>query len=149
MGKHLDEFRDDELMLYMAVLIWKLRDEILRKPLGLSLFEEELDEAEYIHIGAFDGGALAGVLVLIRKDDVTLQMRQVAVRENMQGCGIGRKLVEFCEKEAAEEDYCRIYLHARKTAVEFYEKLGYNVISDEFFELDIPHREMEKILEEK
>jgi len=37
-------------------------------------------------------------------------------------------------------------MHARKTALGFYEKLGYNVVGDEFTEVTIPHFVMEKNL---
>jgi len=35
-------------------------------------------------------------------------------------------------------------MHARKTAIGFYEKSGYSVIGDEFTEVGIPHFEMVK-----
>ncbi|MEJ7682070.1 MAG: GNAT family N-acetyltransferase [Segetibacter sp.] len=37
-------------------------------------------------------------------------------------------------------------MHARKSAVGFYEKLGYKIVGDEFLELNIPHYIMEKQL---
>ncbi len=37
-------------------------------------------------------------------------------------------------------------MHARKTAVGFYEKLGYKVTGKEFVEITIPHVVMEKKL---
>jgi len=37
-------------------------------------------------------------------------------------------------------------LNARKTAVGFYEKLGYEKIGEEFPEINIPHYKMRKIM---
>ena len=37
-------------------------------------------------------------------------------------------------------------LHARETAVVFYEKLGYSSLGDQFEEVTIPHWAMEKRL---
>ena len=37
-------------------------------------------------------------------------------------------------------------MHARKTSVPFFEKLGYAVCGEEFLEITIPHYEMEKAL---
>jgi predicted GNAT family N-acyltransferase len=37
-------------------------------------------------------------------------------------------------------------MHARKSAVGFYEKLGYEIEGDEFEEVTIPHYEMQKTL---
>ena len=57
-----------------------LRDRLLRKPLGLSLYDEDLsDEKNNYHLGIFRGPELAAVLVLIPRDSTTLQMRQVAL----------------------------------------------------------------------
>jgi hypothetical protein len=39
----------------------KLRDQVLREPLGMSLFDEDLSgESADIHLGAFDGGKPRG-----------------------------------------------------------------------------------------
>lgn len=127
----------------------KLRDRILRRPIGLDLFAEDLTkENSDIHIGAFID-KLIGVLILTKTDEESIRMRQVAVDESLRGCGVGRKMVEFCELEAKAEGYKRIHLHARKTVVEFYLKLGYKVIGKEFTEVGIPHLEMDKLLEQK
>jgi hypothetical protein len=37
-------------------------------------------------------------------------------------------------------------MHARKTAVGFYEKQGYEILGDEFLEVSVPHYEMRKKL---
>jgi predicted GNAT family N-acyltransferase len=37
-------------------------------------------------------------------------------------------------------------MHARKNAIGFYEKMGYQVTSEEFLEVTIPHVVMEKKL---
>lgn len=125
----------------------KLRDRILRRPIGLDLFAEDLKKDNNdIHIGAFIEDKLIGVLILTKTDEESIRMRQVAVDESLRGLGVGKKMVEFCELEAKTEGYKRIHLHARKTAVEFYLKLGYKVIGDEFTEVGIPHLEMDKLL---
>jgi len=124
-----------------------LRDRILRKPLGLNLFEEDLsDEAGDVHLGAFEGGKLAGVLVLTRADERSVRMRQVAVDEDRQRGGVGKALVAAAEREAAVLGYARMTLHARQTAVGFYERLGYTAVGEPFTEVGIPHRAMDKAL---
>ncbi|NOZ36403.1 MAG: GNAT family N-acetyltransferase [Chlorobi bacterium] len=40
----------------------------------------------------------------------------------------------------------KIVLHARKTAVSFYLKLNYKIISEQFYEVGIPHFKMRKML---
>lgn len=124
-----------------------LRDRILRQSLNLDLFCEDLSsEINDIHIGAFSRGELVGVLVLTLIDEIHMHMRQVAVCEKFQGEGIGTKLVKFSERFVKRKGYKRIQLHARKTAVKFYIKLGYIAVGEEFIEVGIPHLAMEKMV---
>ncbi len=122
-----------------------LRDEILRIPLGMSIYNDDLsDENLQIHIGCVIEGEVVGILLLRRVDNETVQMRQVAVVEFLQGKGLGNEMVVFAEKIAKSNSYSKIILHARKTAVSFYEKLLYTKTSDEYLEIGIPHCTMEK-----
>jgi predicted GNAT family N-acyltransferase len=52
----------------------------------------------------------------------------------------------FAENIARDHGYRRLTMHARKSALGFYEKSGYKVCSDEFEEVTIPHYVMEKEL---
>ncbi len=124
-----------------------LRNEILRKPLGLSFTEEELEgEKDDILIGAFEDDRLLGCCLLTPMDAGTVRLRQMAVPNNMQGKGIGRALMIFAENIARDLGYKKLCMHARRTAIGFYEKLGYSINGDEFMEVTIPHFTMEKAL---
>jgi len=124
-----------------------LRHDILRKPLGLNFDEAELEkEKEDILIGAFEDDRLLGCCLLSPMDSSTIRLRQMAVPNNMQGKGIGRALMIFAENIARDQGYKRLCMHARRTAIGFYEKLGYAVSGDEFVEVTIPHFTMEKSL---
>ncbi|MDB5033606.1 MAG: yjcF [Chlorobi bacterium] len=122
-----------------------LRDDILRKPLGLSFTPEQLGaEGGDYHLACYLDGALAGCLILTPVDDVALKMRQVAVAEEMQGRGVGRALVERSEEMAREKGFREIVLNARETAVPFYDRLRYERVGDRFEEVGIPHWKMRK-----
>jgi predicted GNAT family N-acyltransferase len=124
-----------------------LRTEVLRKPLGLVYTEQQLAmDKEDILIGCFDAenADLLACCILTIEDEHTMKLRQMAVDNNLQGQGIGSKLISFTEKVAKEAGYNKIELHARKYAEGFYQKLGYSVVGDEFFEVNIPHFKMEK-----
>ena len=124
-----------------------LRHDILRKPLGLNFDDAELEkEKEDILIGAFEDDRLLGCCLLSPMDSSTIRLRQMAVPKNMQGKGIGRALMIFAENIARDQGYKRLCMHARRTAIGFYEKLGYAVCGDEFVEVTIPHFTMEKSL---
>ena len=125
----------------------KLRDEILRKPLGLQFSESELEkEKNYILVGAFEDDEILGCCMIVEKESHKAKLRQMAVLNNLQGKGIGRALILFAENLARDHGYKIISMHARKNTVAFFEKMGYMVTSEEFIELTIPHVEMEKEL---
>lgn len=124
-----------------------LRMDILRKPLGLTFTKEELaKEAEDILIGAFEEDKMLACCMLTKSDDRSVRLRQMAVQNNLQGKGIGASMMNFAETIARDKGFKKLTMHARKTALGFYEKLGYKVTGDEFTEVTIPHFVMEKKL---
>lgn len=125
----------------------QLRTEILRAPLGLSFNDVELaQEKQDILIGAFDEEELLGCCVLTVESESTVRLRQMAVKNNLQGKGIGASILDFAEKIALDRRFSVLSMHARLSAVGFYEKLGYRVCSEVFEEVTIPHVVMEKNL---
>jgi len=125
----------------------KLRNDILRKPLHLSFEKNELDrEKNDILIGAFEEDKMLGCCLLRRMDNDCVRLRQMAVQNNLQGKGIGASLMNFAENIARDKGYKKMIMHARKTAIGFYEKLGYSIVGQEFTEVSIPHFVMEKKL---
>lgn len=130
---------------YKQVL--KLRDEILRRPLGLIFSQEELDkEKNNMHMAAYEDDQMLGCCMLVEEGPKTVRLRQMAVVNDVQGKGIGRALMQFAENLARDRGYKRITMHARKNAIGFYEKMGYKKFGDEFMEITIPHVVMEKEL---
>lgn len=124
-----------------------LRFQMLRKPLGLTFTPEELAaEKDDILIGCFEDDKLEACCMLTQTDPKTVRLRQMAVNSGLQGKGIGRVLMVFAENIARDRGYRRLTMHARKSAVGFYEKNGYTVCSEEFEEVTIPHFVMEKEL---
>lgn len=125
----------------------ELRNEILRKPLGLVFTKEFLqkDKDDLIFVLVEDDKICATLNYTILSK-YSLKMRQVAVCTSMQTKGLGKKLVSFSEKQIKELGYSRIVLHARVTALRFYEKLNYKIIGEGFYEVGILHYKMFKDL---
>ena len=124
-----------------------LRMEILRKPLGLSFTEEELaKEKDDILIGAFDEDKILACCLLTKVDNATIKLRQMAVQNNLQGKGIGASMMSFAETVARDKGYRKLMMHARNTAIGFYEKFDFKVKGAEFIEVNVPHHVMEKRL---
>lgn len=125
----------------------KLRDDILRRPLGLNFDFRELEEEKHnLLIGAFEDENILGCCMLVEENPDVVKLRQMAVLNALQGKGIGRALMQFAENLARDHGYRVLTMHARKNAVGFYEKMGYRVKGNEFTEVSIPHYEMEKLL---
>lgn len=125
----------------------KLRDDVLRKPLGLVFTPAELEqEKENMLIAAFEDDEILGCCMLVEEDPRIVRLRQMAVLNNLQGKGIGRALISFAENIARDRGYRFINMHARINAVGFYEKVGYVVKGNKFTEVTIPHYLMEKSL---
>jgi len=124
-----------------------LRSQILRQPLGLSFKAEELlEEKEHILIAAFDEDEILGCCMLCKVNDNTLKLRQMAVSNTVQGKGIGASIMHFAENLALDKGFSTISMHARDSAIGFYEKLGYKVEGEGFIEVNIPHHVMVKKL---
>lgn len=125
----------------------ELRTQILRKPLGLTFSDEELEkEKENLLIAAYEDDTMLGCCMLVQVAPDTVQLRQMAVKAGLQGKGIGRVLMQFAENIARDRGNKKIIMHARKTAAGFYEKLGYKIAGKEYVELTLPHFNMEKML---
>jgi len=123
----------------------ELRDKVLRKPLGLSLYDENLEKEIYdVHIGAFIDHNLVGVLILTELNSNEIKMRQVAVDETWRDKKIGTEMVKYAEAHSHNHGYTTMLLNARMTAIGFYESLGYLKVGEEFLEINIPHSKMHK-----
>lgn len=125
----------------------ELRMQILRKPLGLTFTKEELDnERNDILIASFDEDKMLGCCILTKIDINSIRLRQMAVQKNLQGRGIGESIISFAETVARDKGYKILTMHARDTAIGFYEKFGYTIKGEQFEEVKTKHHIMEKKL---
>jgi len=125
-----------------------LRTRLLRIPLSIEFHVKDIQQewAEY-HFGLYTmKHELLACLSMKRISFEEVKMRQVAVEVEQQGKGYGQKLVKEVEQWCRNEGFAKISLHARDTAVPFYDKMNYKTVGDEFFEVNIAHYKMEKAL---
>ena len=124
-----------------------LRENVLRRPLGLTFNQEELmAEKDDILIACIDGEEIFGCCILEKVNERTIRLRQMAVTNNLHGRGIGASIINFAENIARDRGFKIITMHARDTAIGFYEKFGYKIKGSQFREVNLPHHEMEKAL---
>ena len=126
----------------------KLRDKILRAPLGLKFSREDIaSEKDELRYGLLDSDGKLAACLLVRVIHNTLgKLRQMAVEGELQGKGIGRELVQKVEAELKKKHFTGIELHARKYAEGFYKKLDYFPSGNTFTEVGILHIKMTKKL---
>jgi predicted GNAT family N-acyltransferase len=84
--------------------------------------------------------------LLTKVDHCTVKLRQMAVQNNLQGKGIGASIMSFAETVARDKGFKKLTMHARDTAIGFYEKFDYKVNGESFIEVNVPHHIMEKRL---
>ena len=111
---------------------------------------EEMDgrDKQSIHVVAYEAktGDPIGTARLRMPESDTGKVERVAVLEQYRNRGIGRGLMDAVEDEAHRQGCSRVTLHAQTAVEEFYHRLDYRTVSDEFEEAGIPHVKMEKDL---
>ncbi|MBF0104561.1 MAG: GNAT family N-acetyltransferase [Deltaproteobacteria bacterium] len=84
----------------------ELRQKILRVPLGLNIYAEDLSqESQQLHFGLVENNELIACVVVVPLDNQTVKGRQMAVCESLQGTGIGRALINGVETELKKLGY--------------------------------------------
>lgn len=124
-----------------------LRLAVLLEPIGIppSFINREKEMNDFL-IGAFEGDQIIGCCVLTRVSKETLQLRQMAVKKESQGKGVGAAIIVYSEKLAKEKGYRQLMMHARDVVIPFYEKSGYAISGGGFTEVGIAHHMMIKKL---
>ena len=106
---------------------------------------QDLDDKDYhsLHIFYESEGKVVAYLRAFIKDSVTNIVQIGRVLTLTHGTGLGSKLLkESISIIQKEMNPSSIYIEAQCYAIDFYEKEGFVVSSDEFLEDGIPHVEM-------
>jgi ribosomal protein S18 acetylase RimI-like enzyme len=138
-------FIETEDALYASEL--DLRFRVLREPLGHGRKDVPFPfEEQCLHLVAVDGGRVVGCVLFTADEEHSGRLFQMAISPQLQGQGLGTRLVQKLELELRKRKVERLHLHARDSATAFYERLGYRCVGDPFTEVGIRHRNMEKEL---
>jgi GNAT superfamily N-acetyltransferase len=98
------------------------------------------EESSSVHLGAFAGAALVAVASLIvrrfpdRPGVAAIQLRGMAVEEDLQMTGVGRVLLERARQVAKESGASILWANARTAALGFYLKEGMVSAGSDFYE---------------
>ncbi len=99
---------------------------------------------------------LAEVLLINKKQDKKLaigtariiinnkqaHIGRMAVLSEWRGQGIGSKILKCCIDECKKKHVDKVVLNAQVYVTEFYQKMGFEMTSDEFLDAGIPHKQM-------
>nr|VFK24259.1 MAG: ElaA protein [Candidatus Kentron sp. MB]VFK35513.1 MAG: ElaA protein [Candidatus Kentron sp. MB]VFK77330.1 MAG: ElaA protein [Candidatus Kentron sp. MB] len=95
-----------------------------------------------------DNGCLIGYCRLATTDnpDEEVKLRRVAIEQSSRGKGLGLRLIHRAEREAKETGAYRIVIESQFFVRKFYEKCGYKITSEPYFNGPLKHVRMEKTL---
>lgn len=119
-----------------------LRHQLLRpgRPADELVFPGD-DEADSMHLGAFEEERLVGIATVIREpppgegDDRAWRVRGMATLPEVRGRGYGGLLLERCVEHAVNHGGRILWCNARAGAVGFYRRYSFVTRGDVF---DIP-----------
>lgn len=125
---------------------YDLRYRILRKPLGKPVGSEKNDgDKTGKHFALYSHNQLKAIARLDQAGRDISQVRFVAVEENTQGQGFGKKIMRAVEFDSKKSGNQKMILQARENALEFYLKLDYKVIKKTHLLFDqVQHYLLEK-----
>lgn len=128
-----------------AIETYPVRHPVLRagRPVTDCYFEGD-DLTTTFHLGAYVDQQLKGVATFLMYQDDSIeelktynfkqcyQLRGMAVLHEMQGQQLGKKLINHAEETLKNKNVLALWFNARESAVSFYEKMGYQIVSKPF-----------------
>ncbi|TDQ08626.1 GNAT family N-acetyltransferase [Pedobacter metabolipauper] len=137
----------------LAEEVLPLRSMVLRNGLAPDQCIFPTDEiAGIFHLGCFVEDQLISIATFFPEDypekgESGFRLRGMATNPEFAGKGYGAALIKFAAQELTSANASYIWCNARSSAVVFYKKQGYEIISDEFEVPGIgPHFNMLKSL---
>jgi predicted GNAT family N-acyltransferase len=109
--------------------------------------EEEIDQYDdkCTHFVLYDQEIPVGAGRFRNLDGIG-KVERICVLSKSRGTGAGKLIMDKIEQYAKQNNYSALKLNAQTQAIPFYNKLGYEIISEEFMDAGIPHRTMKKYI---
>lgn len=150
MSENASDQRNVEIRVISAAQVMPLRCAVLRpnRPVAVAQFPDD-DAPTTRHFGAIRDGQVLGIASLFRAEMAerpgltAIQLRGMATAPEVRGAGFGRALVLACVDFAKASGVEILWCNARTGAVDFYRKLGFETVGQEFHMPDVgPHFRM-------
>lgn len=135
----------NELNIEEIYKILALRNEIFIVEQECPYLDCDDKDLNSYHLFLRENGEIVSYLRILEKgvsyDEISIG--RVAVKKSYRGKGISRKMmlkaIEFIENNLSENT---IKIQAQAYLLDFYRSLGFNAVSDEYLEDNIPHIDM-------
>lgn len=105
------------------------------------------DLPQTVYAVAFAGDHPLATARLLNASDNQVRITRVATLKTARGKSYGRQVVEALEQEIKAQNYKSIEIHAETDAIPFYEKLGYQINSEIYYEDGQPCQSVIKYVE--
>ena len=108
--------------------------------------EQDALDGEAVQLLAEEDGKPLGCGRYVVLPDGWAKGSRIAVLPDGRGMGVGRAIVEELMRRAKAQGCPGFCLHARRTALGFYQRLGFRETGETFLEDGIPHSRVERRL---
>lgn len=106
-------------------------------------FEWDEIDASAVHLLAMHENRAIGCLRIIQY----AKIGRMAVLKPWRGLGVGKMLLNEAIKICALQGSKQIDLSAQTHAIDFYQQAGFQIMSDEYTDVQIPHVDMRLLLD--
>lgn len=122
-----------------------IREEVLRRPLGLTLSAKDVEseEEQVSIIGLLDNKVICGLVARIVEPELW-EFRQIYVIASLRGQDVGHQLLNYAESLAQLEGVRKIAIRSRIEVKGFYAKCGYYDSDYQYLDPGAAHQTMVK-----
>ncbi len=121
---------------------WELRHRVMAPNRPCDSIKLPKDE-NGLHFGLFQDDKLISVISLFINNE-TAQFRKFATEISEQNKGYGSILLNHIIEESIKNKVKNLWCNARTTALGFYEKFGFEAVSETWIDNDIEYVKMER-----
>ena len=120
---------------------------VIEQNIAANLETDEFENTSTHYLVGNGEGFIATARSRFLEDKETAKIERVAVLKEARGKGVGRQLMDYILNDLYTYPHLKtIKLGSQNTAIGFYQKLGFQIIGEEYIDADIPHHLMMKIV---
>lgn len=142
------------MKLYIGNEIWNkasafyVRMSVFVLERQMELVEEfdELDVSNIDYVVMYEGEKPVSTGRYELLDSETIRVGRIATLKEYRGQKLGRTIIQAIEEIGRKKGCTKSSIHSEQTAASFYEELNYQIVSDEFYENNVPCVLLEKKL---